>query len=108
MDAAPAKLQGTMPLSDGHMDDLLQSDEVNLSASSKRKQNMSPRKKPAAKPDDLIASKIKGGEIELTEDELGHVSGGAASDQFLTLDGIKGESQDDKHKDTIEISSFKK
>jgi len=30
----------------------------------------------------------------------------AASDMFLKLDGIKGESQDDKHKDQIEILSF--
>ena len=68
---------------------------------------MSTQKKPGSKPDDLIASKIKGGEIELTEDELGHVSGGDA-DQFLTLDGIKGESEDDALKGTIEISSFKR
>ncbi len=30
----------------------------------------------------------------------------AAVDYFLNLDGIKGESQDAKHKDTIEIESF--
>ena len=30
----------------------------------------------------------------------------AAVDYFLELDGIKGESSDDKHKDTIEIDSF--
>jgi len=30
----------------------------------------------------------------------------AASDMFLKLDGIKGESKDDKHKDQIEILSF--
>ena len=29
-----------------------------------------------------------------------------ASDYLLEIDGIKGESQDDKHKDTIEIDSF--
>ena len=29
-----------------------------------------------------------------------------ASDIFLKLDGIDGESQDDKHKDEIELSSF--
>ena len=29
-----------------------------------------------------------------------------ATDYLLELDGIKGESQDDKHKDTIEIASF--
>jgi type VI protein secretion system component Hcp len=68
---------------------------------------MSTQKKPGSKPDDLIASKIKDGEIQLTEEELGHVSGGVV-DQFLMLDGIKGESQDDKHKDGIQLASFKK
>jgi type VI protein secretion system component Hcp len=68
---------------------------------------MSSQKQPGSKPDDLIASKIKSGEIELTEDELGHASGGA-TDQFLTLDGIKGESADDKHKGEIDIMSIKK
>jgi type VI secretion system secreted protein Hcp len=29
-----------------------------------------------------------------------------ASDFLLEIDGIKGESQDDKHKETIEVSSF--
>ena len=37
---------------------------------------------------------------ELTEKELGSVTGGAV-DIYLNLDGIKGESQDDKHKDEI-------
>ena len=31
---------------------------------------------------------------------------GAAADYFLKLDGVKGESKDDKHKGEIEISSF--
>jgi bacteriocin-like protein len=35
---------------------------------------------------------------ELTQDELDKVSGGKPN-QFLKIDGIKGESQDDKHKD---------
>jgi len=69
---------------------------------------MSTKKKPGSKPDDLIGSKIKGGEIELTDNELSNVSGGAATDYLLSIDGIKGESQDDKHKDTIEIASLKK
>jgi hypothetical protein len=34
---------------------------------------------------------------ELTEDALNQVAGGAV-DRFLTLDGIDGESSDDKHK----------
>jgi hypothetical protein len=65
---------------------------------------MSIQNKPGSKPDDLV----KNSEIELTEDELGNVSGGASSDFLLTLDGIKGESQDDRHKDTISVESFKK
>jgi hypothetical protein len=43
---------------------------------------------------------------ELNEAELELVSGGANSDYLLQLDGIKGESQDDTHKDTIHIESF--
>ena len=38
---------------------------------------------------------------ELTDDNLNQVVGGAV-DIFLQLDGIKGESADDKHKDWIE------
>ena len=41
---------------------------------------------------------------ELNEAELELVSGGA--DYLLQLDGIKGESQDDTHKDAIHIDSF--
>jgi hypothetical protein len=37
---------------------------------------------------------------ELTEDALSQVTGGA--DFLLQIDGIKGESQDDKHKAEIE------
>lgn len=37
---------------------------------------------------------------ELTEDALNQVAGGA--DMFLTLDGIKGESADIKHKGQVE------
>jgi hypothetical protein len=43
--------------------------------------------------------------IELDEAELSKVSAGK-SDMFLNLDGIKGESTDSGHKDTIEILSF--
>jgi hypothetical protein len=35
--------------------------------------------------------------IKLTEHELLHVTGGRG--HFIKIDGIKGESQDDKHKD---------
>ena len=38
---------------------------------------------------------------ELSEKDLGSVTGGAV-DMFLTLDGIKGESADDKHKGEID------
>ena len=42
---------------------------------------------------------------EMTEDELEQAAGGA-SDYLLELDGVKGESRADKHKETIEIASF--
>jgi Type VI secretion system effector, Hcp len=63
-------------------------------------------KKSVSKPDDLVESKIKGGDIELTEHELGQVAGGAAVDYFLKIDGVDGESTDDKHKGEIELQSF--
>jgi hypothetical protein len=53
-----------------------------------------------SRPDDLIRSES----VKLTEEELGNVSGGT---QFIKYDGIKGESQDDSHKGSIEISSLK-
>jgi hypothetical protein len=34
---------------------------------------------------------------ELTENDLGAVTGGAKGDVFLKLDGIEGESLDDHH-----------
>jgi len=40
---------------------------------------------------------------ELSNEELNKAVGGAVN---LQIDGIKGESQDDKHKDWIELSSF--
>lgn len=49
--------------------------------------------------DELL--KTKKGDIELSDSELGGVSGG-----FLKIDGIEGESQDAKHKDEIHIESF--
>jgi bacteriocin-like protein len=42
---------------------------------------------------------------ELSTEELEKVTGGAY-DAFLKIDGIPGESTDDKHKDWIEILSF--
>ena len=42
---------------------------------------------------------------ELSAEELQKVTGGAY-DAFLKIDGIAGESTDDKHKDWIEILSF--
>src|SRR5258708_16945508 len=62
--------------------------------------------KPVSKPDDLIRSKIKGGEIELTEHELGQAAGGAAVDYFLKIDGVDGESTDDKHKGEIQLEPY--
>jgi hypothetical protein len=49
-----------------------------------------------SKPADTLLKTSKKGDIELTEQELGKVSGGG-----LKLDGIKGETADLKHKDTI-------
>jgi hypothetical protein len=57
-------------------------------------------KKSVSKPDDLIESKVKGGDIELTEHDLGHVSGG------FKIDGVDGESSDDKHKGEIQLESY--
>jgi hypothetical protein len=45
-----------------------------------------------------------GEELNPTEQEK--VSGGAF-DSFLKIDGIPGESTDDKHKDWIEVISYK-
>jgi hypothetical protein len=39
---------------------------------------------------------------DVTETELENVVGGSA---FLKIDGVEGESTDDKHKDRIHISS---
>jgi hypothetical protein len=47
-------------------------------------------------------NKKKPEEQELKESDLGKVTGGAAA---LQIDGVKGESQDDKHKDWIELES---
>ncbi|HLK17404.1 MAG TPA: type VI secretion system tube protein Hcp [Bryobacteraceae bacterium] len=44
---------------------------------------------------------------ELQPAEQEKVSGGAF-DAFLSIDGIKGESQETTHKDWIEVSSFGK
>jgi predicted ribosomally synthesized peptide with nif11-like leader len=41
--------------------------------------------------------------IELSDEQLDAVAGGASFDAFIKLDGIKGESS---HKDHIEIMSF--
>jgi hypothetical protein len=40
---------------------------------------------------------------ELSNEELDKTVGGAI-DSYLQIDGIKGESQDDKHKDWIELA----
>jgi hypothetical protein len=56
------------------------------------------------KPDQ--SPKISRQDMELTDKELDHAAGGAQADRFLKLDGIDGESKDDKHKDSIQIESF--
>jgi type VI protein secretion system component Hcp len=38
---------------------------------------------------------------ELTDEELGQVTGGAKADYFLKIEGVDGESQDDKHKNEM-------
>jgi len=53
----------------------------------------------SSSPDDSKAKKAT--TVQLNEQDLAQVSGGAV-DAFLNLDGIKGESVDDKHKDLIE------
>lgn len=55
------------------------------------------------KPSDLTKGASPKTSPELTESDLSKVAGGAGA--FLKLGDIKGESSDDKHKDTIEISS---
>ena len=52
-------------------------------------------------PADTLLKTSRKKDIELTEKELGKVSGG------LKLGDIKGESIDDKHKDWIEGLSYK-
>jgi hypothetical protein len=62
--------------------------------------------KSVSRPDALVESKIKGGDIELTEHDLGQAAGGAAVDYFLKIDGVDGESTDDKHKGEIQLESY--
>jgi type VI protein secretion system component Hcp len=40
----------------------------------------------------------------LTDEDLSNVTGGGAV--FLKLEGVAGESQDDKHRGEIEVQSF--
>lgn len=49
-------------------------------------------KSPSSKADDLTKTKKKE-DVELKEDQLGRVTGGAF-DGFLKIDGVKGESTD--------------
>jgi type VI protein secretion system component Hcp len=44
---------------------------------------------------------------ELSFIELDIVSGGAQADYFLKIDGVDGESTDDKHKGEIQLESFR-
>ena len=43
---------------------------------------------------------------ELSQKALGQAVGGAAVDYFLKIDGIDGESTDDKHKGEIQLESY--
>jgi type III secretory pathway component EscU len=61
---------------------------------------MSEEKHTSSSPEELNKTK-KRGDVKLSEQDLAQVSGGAV-DSFLNLDGIKGESTDDKHKGLIE------
>ena len=49
----------------------------------------------------MSTQKPKGTGVELSNDDLDTVVGGT-----LSIDGIDGESMDDKHKGTIEIESW--
>ena len=60
---------------------------------------MSDNPKPKAKPTP------EGESEELNPSEQEKVSGGAF-DGYLSIDGIKGESQESNHKDWIEILSY--
>jgi hypothetical protein len=40
---------------------------------------------------------------ELKSEDLKEVVGGAAKDYFLKIEGVDGESQDDKHKGEIQL-----
>jgi bacteriocin-like protein len=42
---------------------------------------------------------------ELTDEDLSNVTGGMF-DAYLQIDGIKGEAQEDRHKDWIEVLSY--
>ena len=56
------------------------------------------------KPGDLTQGSSPKTSPELKESDLDKVSGGTGT--FIKIGGVDGESQDDKHKDTIHISSF--
>ena len=65
--------------------------------------NFGKKNHPANSSNKLAETSLKGA-IELSDEDLSKVSGGA--DMFLKLDGVKGESQSDTHKNTIEVKSF--
>ena len=45
-------------------------------------------------------------DAELSDRDLGDVTGGSIIDYIRKYDGVKGESKDDTHKDTIHIESY--
>lgn len=65
---------------------------------------MSDEKETKLSQDDL--KQVAGGKPtakELSPEELHKVAAGASVDYFLKIDGIDGESMDEKHKDTIHL-----
>ena len=60
------------------------------------------KKTDRANPSDLVKGSKPENAPQLTEAELGKVSGGTGN---FKIGDIKGESTDDKHKDWISISS---
>ncbi|HVY99352.1 MAG TPA: hypothetical protein VHA35_07625 [Dongiaceae bacterium] len=57
----------------------------------------------SSQPSDLTKGSKPKTSPELQESDLDKVTGGAAL--LLKLDGVKGESMDDKHKDEIQVGS---
>jgi hypothetical protein len=72
------------------------SGRASLPQTFRQERNMSNEKQfdPNASADELAKPK-KPGDVQLSEEDLSKVTGGAASDIFMKIDNIKGESQDE-------------